>query len=65
MYSRLPSIVIGFHGCDASVRDGVLTGELDLQPSRNSHDWLGAGVYFWEQNYARAEEWAQQQVRWG
>ena len=24
----------------------------------HSHDWLGHGIYFWEQNYLRAFEWA-------
>jgi len=29
-----------------------------LKASRNKHDWLGAGFYFWESNYERAIDFA-------
>jgi hypothetical protein len=29
-----------------------------MYPSRNRHDWLGSGIYFWENNYARAMDFA-------
>jgi hypothetical protein len=29
-----------------------------LYESRNDYDWLGHGIYFWENNYHRALEWA-------
>jgi hypothetical protein len=36
----------------------VLHEHKQLKPSHNSYDWLGNGVYFWENSLARAEEWA-------
>lgn len=65
MYSKLPSLVIGFHGCDASVASAVLQDGEALHASTNDYDWLGSGVYFWEQNYARALSWAQEQASRG
>lgn len=58
MYLRLPHFVIGFHGCDRSLGERVLLGHTQLELSKNSYDWLGEGVYFWEDNYERAMEWA-------
>jgi hypothetical protein len=59
MYSKRSGLVLGFHGCDESVRDNVVfkKGVL-LKPSNNEYDWLGSGVYFWENNYIRALEFA-------
>ncbi|HUB59388.1 MAG TPA: hypothetical protein VL978_01730 [Puia sp.] len=53
-----PSQVIGFHSCDKEVGIKVLNGELELNPSDNAWDWLGGGVYFWEQNPERAVQYA-------
>jgi len=36
----------------------VLNAEDELQPSNNPWDWLGEGIYFWEQNPLRALEYA-------
>ena len=59
MYSTLPHFVLGFHGCDRSVAEAVLSGEHHHLPqSTNDYDWLGHGIYFWEQNPARALEYA-------
>ncbi len=60
MYQVLPSYTLGFHGCDASVADAVLSGTQHLKKSRNNYDWLGEGVYFWENSPARALEYATQ-----
>lgn len=65
MYSKLPSLALGFHGCDKKVRDLVLVEGKELRPSTNDYDWLGSGIYFWEQNYERAMEWAQEQTARG
>ncbi len=57
--SRLAtSFVLGYHGCDKSIADSVLADKSDLKPSRNRYDWLGAGIYFWESDPVRAQEWA-------
>lgn len=59
MYSKLPNLVIGFHGCKKEVFDKVVYKGEHLAASINEYDWLGNGIYFWEQNYQRAFEWAQ------
>lgn len=51
--------MIGFHGCEKSVRDSIVSGNSMLKASENGYDWLGAGFYFWENNYERALEFAQ------
>jgi len=57
-YSRLPAFVLGFHGCDRAVAELVVSRRGHLKPSENEYDWLGHGVYFWENNPARAMSWA-------
>ena len=49
--------MIAYHGCDKSVRDSVLKGDPFIK-SENPYDWLGNGVYFWENDEQRAFEWA-------
>ncbi len=58
MYQNLPNLVLGFHGCNKEVFANVIQRGDPLKRSDNSYDWLGNGIYFWEQNYARAYEWA-------
>lgn len=52
------SFVLGYHGCDREVGEAVLAGKKELKPSKNAHDWLGHGIYFWENNPQRALDWA-------
>jgi len=54
MYETLPSFVLGFHGCDRRVAERVFAGKSTLKSSENDYDWLGHGVYFWENNPQRA-----------
>lgn len=58
MYTNHPGLVLGFHGCDKSVAEKIFAGKEDLVESTNSYDWLGSGIYFWEQNPERALEYA-------
>ncbi len=58
MYSVLPSFIIAFHGCDKSTAENVLAGKTRLRQSENAYDWLGHGIYFWENNLQRALEYA-------
>jgi len=53
-----PSQVFGFHSCDRETGLRILNGKDGLRPSLNSWDWLGGGIYFWEQNPGRALEYA-------
>ena len=58
MYSSKPSYVFGFHGLDIAVGREVLNGKTELRHSKNSYDWLGHGVYFWENSFERAKQYA-------
>ena len=57
-YNTLPSVILGFHSCDMEVGLKIIKGEDHLRYSENSYDWLGNGIYFWEQNPGRAFEYA-------
>ena len=57
MYAR--SYLLGFHGCDASVGERILSGKAQITSSTNDHDWLGSGAYFWEDSPQRALQWAE------
>ena len=59
MYKKLPNLVLGFHGCDREVFEKVVFYGEPMRISNNTYDWLGNGIYFWEQNYLRAYEWAE------
>jgi hypothetical protein len=58
-----PFSVIGFHSCDREVGLKVLNGNDDLRASNNPWDWLGEGIYFWEQNPLRALEYAEESAQ--
>ena len=58
MYEKLPNLVIGFHGCSQETYDKVIHQNQTLKASENTYDWLGHGIYFWEQNLQRAKDWA-------
>lgn len=50
--------ILGYHGCDAKLGEAILRGEEILKPSENDYDWLGSGIYFWENDPKRAWDWA-------
>ena len=58
LYKRLPAFVLGFHGCDRRVAEDVFAGRTVIRASVIAYDWLGHGVYFWENNPARALDYA-------
>ena len=58
MYSKRSSLVIGFHGCDLGVRDKLVNSKTVFRQSKNDYDWLGHGMYFWENDVDRALEFA-------
>lgn len=60
------AIVVGFHACQREFADALVRGDVaiaDWKPSANPYDWLGKGIYFWEQNKRPALEWAAKQVK--
>jgi hypothetical protein len=59
MYSTRSGLILGFHGCDIDVAEEVVNSRASVQPSTNTYDWLGWGIYFWENSPARAFEYAQ------
>lgn len=58
MYDVRPNLLIGFHGCDLKIRDQLINNPNEIFKSEKPYDWLGHGMYFWENNYDRAFEWA-------
>jgi hypothetical protein len=51
-----PIELVGYHGTNMeSARQILQTG---FTPSRNNYDWLGKGVYFWQDAPYRAWHWA-------
>ena len=53
-----PFQITGFHSCDREVGLKIINGKDQLVKSENTWDWLGPGVYFWEQNPQRALQYA-------
>ncbi len=53
-------LVIGYHGTSIEVAEKVINakGSLHLSTSVKDYDWLGSGIYFWENSQRRAEAWA-------
>jgi hypothetical protein len=60
MYPAKPGLLIAFHGCDQSVRNKIINAKATLNCSRNKYDWLGNGIYFWENNQQRALDFARE-----
>jgi hypothetical protein len=58
----MPSIssgyIIGYHSCDKELGLRLINGTDELKPSNNTWDWLGEGIYFWEDDPARALQYA-------
>lgn len=58
IYSSDQGLLLGFHGCDQSMRDQIISGQTMMKASHNKYDWLGSGMYFWQNNHARAVDFA-------
>lgn len=50
--------MLGFHGCDESVRNQLVDNPNSVRKSEEVFDWLGNGFYVWENNLDRALQWA-------
>lgn len=57
LYEKATPYIIGFHGCDQSVADALLSSKPTFKKSNNDYDWLGNGMYFWENDPNRALEY--------
>lgn len=59
MYTSRTGLILGFHGTDKSIVDKIINSSTeDLEPKINIYDWLGNGIYFWDNSPKRAMEWA-------
>ena len=59
LYRWQPAFVLGFHGTDLQVVKSVVAApQKGLSKSESKTEWLGHGVYFWENDPARALDWA-------
>ena len=58
-------IVFGYHGCDADLAGRVVSGKADLFKSESIYEWLGHGIYFWEDSPDRARRWAIEKMEAG
>ncbi len=56
MYETKSGLILGFHGCDAHIQQDILLQKIKFKPSENKYDWLGRGMYFWENSPSRAEQ---------
>jgi len=65
MYDFRPNLVIGFHGCEDAVKQKLINSSSSIQISQKPYDWLGHGMYFWENNQDRAMEWATEKQKRG
>jgi hypothetical protein len=63
MYHVRPNLVVGFHGCDEATCNTLLNNPNRIKISRERYDWLGNGMYFWENNYQRALDWADEKYK--
>lgn len=60
LYQRRPGLVLGFHGTEqkAVLQLVMQDTAAHLKPSKGKNEWLGHGMYFWENDPQRALEWA-------
>lgn len=53
--------VVAYHACPIDFARGLWSGEITVEEwmeSTQDYDWLGRGIYFWENGLRRAQEWA-------
>jgi hypothetical protein len=59
MYKHSPSLVLGFHVCEREIGEELLSGKGSFKASENDYDWLGHGMYFWENSPHRAKQYGE------
>lgn len=65
MYNVRPNLILGFHGCDQETADKLINFPNKILKSEKPYDWLGHGMYFWENNMQRALQWAKEKEKRG
>ena len=54
----MPRTVRAYHGTTYTAALAVLSGQSPFHPSTKPDDWLGHGIYFFEESLALAVDWA-------
>ena len=65
MYTIRPNLILAFHCCDLEVAQKLINSPNKIRKSEKPYDWLGHGMYFWENNLLRAQQWAKEKERRG
>lgn len=65
MYQIKKHLILGFHGCDEAICQQLINAPNDFHFNTNPYDWLGHGMYFWEDNERRAWQWAHEKCKQG
>lgn len=65
MYSTRSNLIPGFHGCEQADQEKLLNNPKHFKKSIEDYDWLGHGMYFWENSEKRALEWARKKQKAG
>jgi hypothetical protein len=55
--------MLGFHGCDETIRNKLVLDPNAITKSEERYNWLGHGFYIWENNYDRALSWAKEKQK--
>ncbi|NYT60826.1 hypothetical protein H0A66_00595 [Alcaligenaceae bacterium] len=59
LYQSQPSFVLGFHGTERQTVEALIAEPTKhLKHSAGRYEWLGHGIYFWQNDPLRAYEWA-------
>jgi hypothetical protein len=65
-YTTFSNFILAYHGCSQEKADVVLNNPArHLPESHNPYDWLGCGIYFWENDPVRAWQWASENNKKG
>lgn len=65
MYEMKDHLILGFHGCDEETCQQLINSPNEYHFNKNPYDWLGHGMYFWENDVNRACQWALEKHRQG
>lgn len=57
--------VRGYHGTSLDIAQQIAANRLPFKPSVNNDDWLGGGIYFFQDGLSRARTWAVNRYRDG
>jgi hypothetical protein len=50
--------VFGYHGTTLSAAKAIMADPMQFQSSTSEGDWLGQGIYFFENSFRKGTEWA-------